>query len=87
MAIERRWTAGQIAAVVRESDEIVRRWIKRYLAEGIAGLHDAPRPGAPCKVMAAYHGLLLQVGRGRPRSLNQPYSLWTLQRLADYLAE
>jgi hypothetical protein len=37
--------------------------------------------------MAAYHGLLLQVGRGRPRSLNQPYSLWTLQRLADYLAE
>src|ERR671925_280613 len=25
--------------------------------------------------------------RQRPRSLGQPYSLWTLQRLADYLAE
>ena len=23
----------------------------------------------------------------RPRSLGQPYSLWTLARLADYLAE
>jgi transposase len=25
--------------------------------------------------------------RRYPRSLGQPYSLWTLQRLADYLAE
>jgi transposase len=25
--------------------------------------------------------------RQRPRSLGQPYSLWTLQRLADYMAE
>jgi transposase len=87
LAIERRWTAGEIAAVVRESEETLRRWIKRYLAEGIAGLHDAPRPGAPRKVTAAYRELLLQVVRRRPRSLNQPYSLWTLQRLADYLAE
>jgi transposase len=37
LAIERRWTAGEIAAVVHESDETVRRWIKRYRAEGIAG--------------------------------------------------
>jgi hypothetical protein len=25
--------------------------------------------------------------RQRPRGLGQPYELWTLQRLADYLAE
>ena len=25
--------------------------------------------------------------RRRPRRLGQPYSLWTLRRLADYLAE
>lgn len=30
--------------------------------------------------------VLLAVVRQRPRSLGQPYSLWTLQRLADYLA-
>lgn len=30
---------------------------------------------------------MLEVVRQRPRSLGQPYSLWTLQRLADYLAE
>jgi transposase len=87
LALERHWTAGEIAAVVRESDETVRRWIKRYLAEGIAGLQDAPRAGAPRKVTVAYRELLIQVVRRRPRSLDQPYSLWTLQRLADYLAE
>jgi transposase len=87
LTIEQGWTAPQIAPIVRESDETVRRWLKRYLAEGLEGLHDAPRCGAPGKVTAAYHALLLQVVRRRPRSLGQPYSLWTLQRLADYLAE
>jgi transposase len=30
---------------------------------------------------------LLQLVRRRPRSLDRPYSTWTLQRLADELAE
>lgn len=34
-----------------------------------------------------YREQLLAAVRRRPRSLGQPYSLWTLQRLADYLAE
>ena len=87
LAIEQGWTAAQIAPIVRASEATVRRWLQRYLAEGVAGLHDAPRPGAPGKVTPAYRTLLLQVVRQRPRSLQQPYSLWTLQRLADYLAE
>lgn len=32
---------------------------------------------------AAYTARLLKVVRQRPRGLNQPYSLWTLQRFAD----
>jgi transposase len=38
-------------------------------------------------VSAAYRERLLDVVRHRPRSLDLPYSMWTLQRLADYLAE
>ena len=30
---------------------------------------------------------LLEVVRRRPRSLNLEYSMWTLQRLADFMAE
>lgn len=87
LAVEKHLTAAAIAEIVRESEETVRRWMKRYLAEGVEGLQDRPRSGAPTKVTADYRERLLQVVRQRPRSLGQPYSLWTLQRLADYLAE
>ncbi len=87
LAAEQRLTASAIAQIVRESEETVRRWLKRYQAEGIAGLRDRHRGGAPAKVTGAYREQLLYAVRRHPRSLGQPYSLWTLQRLADYLAE
>jgi hypothetical protein len=38
LATERRITAAQIAEkIVRASEETVRRWLKRYLAEGVEG--------------------------------------------------
>lgn len=83
LAVEKHLTAAAIAEIVRESEETVRRWMKRYLAEGVEGLRDAPRSGAPLNVTEASREHLLQVVRQRPRSLGQPYSLWTLQRLAD----
>jgi transposase len=87
LAAEQRLTAPAIAKIVREDDQTVRNWLKRYLAEGIEGLKDRPMPGAPPKVTKAYAEQLLSVVRRRPRSLGQPYSMWTLQRLADYMAE
>lgn len=87
LAGEQRMTAPAIAKIVRESDQTVRNWLKRYLAEGIEGLKDRPGGGAPAKITKGYEEQLLQVVRRRPRSLGQPYSMWTLQRLADYMAE
>jgi transposase len=87
LAAERDLTAAEIAGVVRASEETVRRWLKRYLAEGVEGLRDEPHPGAPRKVTREYCEGLLHAVRRRPRSLGMPFSLWTLQRLADYMAE
>lgn len=87
LAGEQRMTAPAIAAIVREDDQTVRNWLKRYLAEGIEGLKDRPMPGAPPKITPAYEEQVLAAVRRRPRSLGQPYSMWTLQRLADYMAE
>ena len=87
LAGEQRLAAPALARIVREGEETVRRWLKRWLAEGIAALPDRPMPGGPAKITDAYRERLLAVVRQRPRSLGQPYSLWTLQRLADYLAE
>lgn len=87
LSVEKRLKAPQIAEIVRETDRTVIRWLKRYSVEGVAGLSDAPRPGVPPKVTTDFRERLLEAVRRRPRALEQPYSLWTLQRLADYLAE
>lgn len=87
LALEQHLSAPAIAQIVRIDEETVRRWLKRYQAEGVTGLADVPHGHAPAKVTAADQARLVQSVRQRPRSLGQPYSLWTLQRLADYLAE
>ncbi|MCA1553235.1 MAG: helix-turn-helix domain-containing protein, partial [Chloroflexi bacterium] len=81
LSAEQRMKVGQIAIIVRESEATVLRWLKRYIAEGVNGLHDAPQPGRPSTLTDAYRQQLLETVRSRPRSLDQPYSLWTLQRL------
>jgi transposase len=87
LAVEQQLGVREIAAIVRECEGTVRCWLKRYRAHGIEGLHDQWAGGAPVKVTPAYQEQLLQLVRRRPRSLNLPYSTWTLQRLADELAE
>ncbi len=87
LSAEKDLKAQAIADIVRESHATVLRWLKRYLAEGVNGLRDAPIPGRRAVVSEAYRKRLLDVVRQRPRSLDVPYSMWTLQRLADYLAE
>ncbi len=87
LSAEQGFTAPEIAKMVRESESTVQRWLKRYLAEGVEGLADEPRPGRRPDVTETYCQELLATVRRRPRSLDLPFSLWTLQRLADYLAE
>ena len=87
LAAEHHLTATAIAAIVRQDDQTVRNWLKRYQAEGLDGLSDMPRAGAPRKVSAAYREQVVAAVRQRPRSLEQPFSAWTLQRLADYMTQ
>jgi transposase len=87
LSAEKGLKAEEIAQIVRESHLTVLRWLKRYLAEGVEGLMDAPRIGRSTTVTAAYRERLKEVVRRRPRSLGLEYSLWTLRRLADFLAE
>lgn len=48
-----------IAAIVREDDQTVHNWLRRYLAEGIEGLKDRPMPGTPPKSTKAHEEQLL----------------------------
>ncbi len=87
LSAEQGLKAEEIARIVRESHVTVLRWLKRYMAEGVEGLKDVPRPGRSVIVTEAYRKRLLEVVRRRPRSLGMEYSMWTLRRLTDYLAE
>jgi len=87
LSAEKGLKAEDIAQIVRESHVTVLRWLKRYMAEGVEGLKDVPRPGRSTVVTDAYRKQLLENVRRRPRSLDHEYSMWTLQRLADYMAE
>ena len=87
LSAEKGLNSEQIADIVRESSVTVLRWLHRYIAEGIQGLMDAPRAGRNSKVTEKYRERLLEVVRRRPRSLDLEYSMWTLQRLADFMAE
>lgn len=87
LAGEQCMTAPTIAKIVRTDDQTVRNWFKRWTAEGIEGLKDRPMPERPAKVTKAYKEQVLMAVRRRPRALGQPYSMWTYQRLADYMAE
>ncbi|SRR5690606_29434124 len=85
LAAEQQLTAPQIATIVRRDRQTVRRWLKRYQREGIEGLHDAPRSGAPGKVTTAYRKKLVETVQKSPASLGLSYASWTLKRLARYL--
>ena len=87
LSAEKKLKAEEIAEVVRESAVTVLRWLHRYISEGIEGLKDAPRAGRSSVVTEAFRKRLLEVVRRRPRSMGLEYSMWTLQRLADFLAE
>lgn len=87
LAAGRRPVAAEIAGIVRSSEETVRRWLKRYPAEGVEGLYDEPHPAAPRKVTEEYREVLIHAVRRRPRSLGLPFSLWTSQRLSGHMAE
>ena len=87
LSAEQNLKAEEISSIVRESAVTVLTWLKRYLAEGIEGLQDAPRAGRSITVTEDFRKNLLESVRRRPRSLGLAFSMWTLQRLADYLAE
>lgn len=87
LAIEKQMVAAEIASIVRTDEQTVRRWLKRYAAEGIAGLDDAARPGGPRKVTDEYLAKLVQTVRLPPSSAGLSHRAWTAHLLATYLAE
>lgn len=83
----RGWRAPGIADEVGVSQRTVRRWVKQFTAQGLAGLADAPRSGRPATYAPEDVGELVAASLTDPRALGLPFGSWTLDRLAAHLDE
>ena len=81
------WWVSDIARIVRVSPGVVRKWITRFNAAGLAGLQDQPRSGRPPTYSAEQIGEVIAVALLKPGSLGLPFGSWTLDRLAAYRHE
>ena len=62
-------------------------WVKRFNAEGIAGLADKPKAGRPPTHSQEVRSALIALARTKPESLGYAFRLWTLERLQVALQE
>jgi transposase len=76
-----------IADELGVSVPVVRRWVARFNAGGVAGLGDAPRSGRPATYPPEAVGELIAASLTDPQTLGLPFASWTLDRLAAYLHE
>jgi transposase len=62
-------------------------WVKRFNAEGLAGLEDKPKSGRPPTHDQQVRSELINLALQKPDSLGYPFKLWTLERLQTAFEE
>ncbi len=80
-------TIPQIMQQLQVSEPTVRKWWKRFEQQGLVGLEDAPRAGAPSRYSPESKARVLEVALTRPSDLNLGFNCWTFERLAVYVRE
>jgi transposase len=75
----------QIAAIHRCGCDVVRTWLHRYQAAGVAGLDDLPRSGRPPRERLARQIVDAQASQS-PRCAGLVQACWTVALLAAFLA-
>ena len=80
-------TIPQVIEQLHLSEHMVRKWWKRFEEQGLAGLEDAARPGAPSRYTAENKARVLEAALTKPKDLNLEFNCWTFERLAAYVHE
>lgn len=65
----------------------VRKWIHRFSRNGLEGLRSGKSPGRPRLFTLEQRQQIISIASADPRSLDLPFSRWSLQRLRRYLVE
>lgn len=83
----RRKSISEIAAVLSVDHQVVRRWVKRYLAEGYDGLKDRRRAGRPSLIDAEVWQKIATVVVQSPERFGVPLARWSVRALEAFLLE
>ena len=78
---------SELVRLLGLSGPTVRLWIKRFKAQGLAGLKDAPRSGRPPGYTPEQVADVLAAALTDPKAPGLPFGSWALGRLASYLHE
>jgi transposase len=78
--------APEIAWLVRRGPHQVRKVLRRFQIEGLAGLARRTAPGRAVQVTPAWLNELQRVIELDPHSVGVDSAVWTTRLLADYLA-
>jgi transposase len=78
-------SAARIAGEVGCSEQTVKKWRGRFVADGLAGLRDAPRPGRPLVHGPQTRAKLIALARTRPTETREGLrrERWTRRELAE----
>src|SRR5215212_10525268 len=79
--------APQIAQQLNLDERTVRLWLKRFQDEGVLGLEDRPRSGAPVTYTPEVVGEIVATSLTDPKTIDLPFGCWSIRRLQAYLNE
>jgi transposase len=77
----------EVAARLGDAPRTVENWVRRFLADGLAGLSEAERPGRPPRLTGEH---MLTIGaalRDTPRAAGLSGQLWDGKLLAAFVAQ
>lgn len=75
-----------IARLVQTSPDRVREMIHAFNEAGMAALDPQWAGGRPRRITTTDREVIVKTARKRPRSLGQPFTRWSVRKLAVYLA-
>lgn len=78
---------ADVGKTVSASKPIIYAWHERFLAEGVEGLADRPKPRRRRKVTDEYIQTLEETLKHQPADYGYEFAIWTRERLRDHLEE
>jgi transposase len=79
-------TIPAIARLVQGDEDAIRQLIHRFNEMGLACLDPRWAGGRPRQISTDDEAFIVATASTRPEALGQPFTRWSVRKLADYLA-